>query len=427
MGYRVDNYDAYDTLLAEEEQDDGNYVGRHWRGHLPLGQSYWLNGFLANIALAGCGLALVALEQTGRSLRIISISFLLYILLFATARIWAMVGIWRSAGRHVARGGGSGWGVVARVLVVFSVFATLAQIPSLGLQAKEHGLIAVGRDPLGPVAAMSMDRAGQTLELKGTLSAGVADRFEEMIDAAPKTRTVVLDSDGGRIFEALRMAELIRERGLDTRVEQHCASACTFLLMAGKDRSAHRFAQVGFHQPDFPGISDAERTAVIADNRKDYVDAGIQPAFLDRAMNTPPDEMWYPTHVQLVEAGVLTAEEFTVGSSRLDRERLHELLVRSEADTNRSRGVMLDDMTRVEGARLSGSELRIRHRITKSIGPAQIAETKSMLRKNLQDELCNSPRQRLIEMGASFGFDYEDSAGTHIIGVTIDKCPPAHS
>lgn len=422
MGYGVDYYDPNGGLLAEEELDDGSYVGRHWRGSLPLGQSYWLNGFLTNLILMGLGLAFFALERTGRSLRIIAIGFLVYLLLFLVARAWTMVGVWRSAGRHAARGGTPGWGTIARVMVVLGIFGTLAQLPSLGLQAKEYGLIAIGRDPLGPAATLSIDHSGKTLELKGVLSAGIADRFDELVGASPGLRTVVLDSDGGRIFEALRMASLIRARGLDTRVERNCASACTFLLLAGKDRSAHRFAQIGFHQPDFPGVSQAQRNALVAENRSDYVNAGIEPAFLDRALSTPPQEMWYPTHAELVDAGVLSAEEITVGSSRLDRDRLAELLTQMATETNKASGVMIDEMTRLEGARLSGSELRVHHRITKPFSAAQVEQARSEIRASLSDELCNSPRRGLIDMGARFGFDYEDPAGKPIISVTIDKC-----
>ena len=137
MGYRFDSFDPDGELLAAEEQDDGSYWGRHWRGHLPLAQTYWLNGFLTNMVIAGLGLAFMALEHTGRSLRLISVGFLLYVMLALIARGWSLVGIWRSAGRHAARGGTPGWGTVARVMVVFGLLATLGQLPALALQAQE--------------------------------------------------------------------------------------------------------------------------------------------------------------------------------------------------------------------------------------------------------------------------------------------------
>lgn len=425
MGYASASasYDPYGAILEEEAEADGPYWLRHWRGHLPLAQTYWLNGFLTNMVIAGLGLAFIALEHTGRSLRLISFGFLLYVLLVLIARGWSLVGIWRSAGRHAARGGSPGWGTVARTIVVFGLLATLGQMPSLALQAKEYGLIAVGRDPIGAPAQITLEEAGKTLEVTGPLSAGVADRLEDVLKSAPAAQTVVLDSDGGRIFEALRMADLIRARGLDTRVEQNCASACTLILLAGKDRSAHRFAQIGFHQPDFPGLSEAEKDGIIADNRKDYIDAGIAPDFLDRALSTPPTGMWYPTHADMVDAGVLTSEEITVGSSEFDRKRLGELLLRMERDANSAAGQMVDELTRLEGADLSESRLIIHHSLTKPYSRQESRRLQANLRANIADEICNSPRKSMIDMGASFGFDYVDPNGAPVANVLVDHCP----
>jgi len=427
MGYRFDSFDPNAWLLEAEEQDDGNYLGRHWRGHLSLPQTYWLNGFLTNMAIGALGLAFMTLEQTGKSLRLIAMGFLLYVLLLLIARSWSLVGIWRSAGRHAARGGTAGWGTVARIMVVIGVLATLAQMPSLALQAKEYGLIAVGRDPIGPIATMSLDKSGKTLELKGPLSAGVADQFEQFLKSAPATQLVVLDSDGGRIFEALRVAEVIKSRGLDTRVEQHCASACTLILLAGKDRSAHKFAQIGFHQPDFPGLSEAQKQSIIADNRQDYIKAGIEPQFLDRAMSTPPSQMWYPTHAEMVDAGVLSSEEITVGSSRFDKQRLGELLSRMERETDAGGGQMIDEITRLEGADLTASKLVVHHSLTRPFTKSEARQLQANLNANIAQEICNSPRRNMIEMGASFGFDYVDARGTPVANVLISKCSKASS
>lgn len=427
MGYHVGSYDPEGGLLAAEEQDDGNYLGRHWRGHLPLAQTYWLNGFLTNVVIGALGIALISLQQSGKSLRLIAIGFLLYVLFLMIARSWSLVGIWRSAGRHAARGGSPGWATVARLMVGFGILATMAQAPSLALQVKEYGLIAVGRDPLGPMASMTLDPAGRTLALKGPISAGVADRLEEVLSLAPKAELVVLDSDGGRIFEALRMADLIKARGLDTRVEQHCASACTLVLLAGKDRSAHRFAQIGFHQPDFPGLSEAEQAQIVSENRKDYANAGIDPDFLDRALTTPPAEMWYPTHADMVNAGVLTGEEITVGSSRGDKQRLSDLMTRLEREANAASGQMIDEITRLDGAKLTGSTLVVRHSLTRPFSNDEAKQLQANLQASITEEICNSPRKAMIDMGASFGFAYFDSRGSRVANVLVAKCAGAAS
>lgn len=423
MGYRSDSFDLYGGTLAKEEADNGSYLGRHWRGHLSLERTYWVNGVMTNIIVIVLGLLLMALERSGQSLRLISFGFIVYFALFLIIRGWAMVGIWRSAGRHRARGGSSGWAVVARVMVALGVISTVAQAPNIALQAQEYSLIAVGRDPIGPIASMTLNPSGSVLEINGFLSAGMADAFLEKIAAAPKLKVISVDSNGGRIAEALRMAELIKARGLDARVERRCASACTFLLLAGKERSAHQFAEIGFHQPDFPGFSEDDRTGAIADNRAEYIKAGITPAFLDRALNTLPEDMWFPNHDELVDAGVLTAREITVGSNFTDRRRLAEILARNAAETNQASGQMVDKVTRLMSAKASGVELTFKYQLTEGIPRSRRAAAGEEIRKSVRDTICPDIHGQMIAQGARFRFDYVGPDGEDWFGFTIDKCP----
>ena len=104
------------------------------------------------------------------------------------------------------------------------------------------------------------------------------------------------------MFEGQQIARLIQDRGLDTLVESHCASACTIALIAGRHRTAGPDAGIGFHQPTFPGLSEADRQLMIADMRRLYREGGISGGFLERVLRVPPDDMWYPTHEELVAA-----------------------------------------------------------------------------------------------------------------------------
>src|SRR5690349_11180497 len=47
-----ESFDPYGGLTEDEELTaDGPYWLRHWRGQLPLGRSYWVNGFIVNITI----------------------------------------------------------------------------------------------------------------------------------------------------------------------------------------------------------------------------------------------------------------------------------------------------------------------------------------------------------------------------------------
>jgi len=424
MSYLSDRYDLSGDILADEEDQEGNYLLRHWRGHLSLVQTYWLNGFLTNMVLAGAGLALFAMEKTGRSLRLIAIGFLVFALLFLITRVWTFVGIWRSAGRHGARGGNPAWGVVARVMVGIGLITTLVQLPGLGDQTREYGLIAIGKDPIGPPAAITSEQAGQTIRLAGSISAGIADKFVETLDRMPSAKLVLLDSDGGRIYEALRMANIIRARGLSTRVEEHCASACTLLLLAGKERSAYKLAQIGFHQPDFPGLSERDRAEIVASNRRDYISAGVEQAFVDRAMNTAPNDMWYPDHGTLIEAGVITG---SAGTADTDDQKLQQMLQRMERETRAGIGTMVDELTRLDGVQLAGNELRVRYSLTRRFSAAEAKVLEGNLQRNIAQTFCDSSRETLVRMGAEFAFDYADPDGKKVAAVRVNQCKAAAS
>jgi hypothetical protein len=218
------------------------------------------------------------------------------------------------------------------------------------------------------------------------------------------------------------MADVIRAHGLSTRVEEHCASACTLLLLAGKERSAHKLAQIGFHQPDFPGLSEAERTTIIAANRRDYIAAGVDSAFVDYAMKVPPNDMWYPSHGEMIEAGVITG---SAGAGDADDQKLRAMLQRMERESRADVGKMVDEITRLDGIQLAGNELRVRYGLTRRFSPAEASQLERNLRRNLQQTFCESARETLVRMGAQFSFDYADSDGRKVATVKIDRCQAA--
>ena len=308
----LDDQSLYDeeVLAFDARVGKRNYLRRHWAGHLSLPLSYWVNGvLLAAIIATAAEFVAVKLRSGGGSLRGIAILALCYLVVGAVFWLWSSVGIWRSAYWHRRRGGAVGWAVGARVLIVLSVVATLYRSGDIALQAAELRDLAAGRDSLGAIAQMRVSPDGRDLLVSGAIAAGSAERFAEVLAGAPGVEKVVLTSVGGRMLEAGRMADLIRARGLDTQVQDHCMSACTNLLLAGRDRFAAEDARIGFHQPSFPGASADELRDAIAETRESYLAAGVDPLFAARAMAVPAQGMWFPSFNELETARVLTGTE----------------------------------------------------------------------------------------------------------------------
>jgi len=113
---------------ADVSAPSDSYIARHWRGDLSLARSYWLNGAV----IFGLGvnvLAVVAITLTAFAFQdnhgVLLLAVLSEILLQVTVYAWALVGIWRAAGRYR---GPRVWAILARVFIVLSVLISATRI-----------------------------------------------------------------------------------------------------------------------------------------------------------------------------------------------------------------------------------------------------------------------------------------------------------
>ncbi len=291
---------------AAPEQRRAGYIVRHWRGDLSLGISYWLNGVLLGNVV---GLAVLGLNEaiaTASSLRLIAAVCLSAIVFALIVHVWTIVGVWRSAGKHRARGGRAFWAGAARVAVAVGAVVTALRLNAqLGPGASELRLIALGLDPLGSVQ-IRLSRDGKVIHVSGFLREGSSRTVRDLLKAAPGVSMMALNSPGGRLHEAKEIARLVRARRLDTYVQTECDSACTIVLLAGQVRAADPSARIGFHQPSFAGMTRAGQEEFTEEVLTIYREDGIPQAFLDHVKSTDSNDMWYPTREELIAANVIT-------------------------------------------------------------------------------------------------------------------------
>ena len=96
-----------------------SYAGRHWRGELSLGQSFWVNLILLHAVLVLPAWAAVQVWGESHASTLYPV-LKMYSFLLVAVRIWQVVGVWRAAGAHADKSGSSAWCVVARVAVVLA-------------------------------------------------------------------------------------------------------------------------------------------------------------------------------------------------------------------------------------------------------------------------------------------------------------------
>lgn len=149
---------------------------------------------------------------------------------------------------------------------------------------------------------------GATAAFQGPVTFESAGALLRLLQANPQVRRLRLDSEGGFLVPALRLAALLQPRGLATYVEGECLSACTLLFVSGRERTLDG-GVLGFHRGwqegetvESPATQDSNRAM-----RQRLLQRGLDPAFVERVLATPGESMWYPTRQELLAAGVLTA------------------------------------------------------------------------------------------------------------------------
>jgi hypothetical protein len=284
-----------------------NYVMRHWRGELSLPVSYWLNGILGGIVLAVVLFAIGFMTHRDGEARplVWFVSLAIVWLLNAAMVMWQAVGVWRSASRYQQQQRYF-WGGLANGLSVLGMVQLAAGFAMVGVpQLAGIYEILSGDSRVGPHQFHIMAN-GRTLEFSGGITFGVAQEFESFLNAAATVSAVRLDSIGGRILEAQKIADLIKSRNLTTFVVNECLSACTIIFLGGKERVLLPTARLGFHQPAFRGMTADDRTAAIAIETQRLQRFGLSKEFAERANRAAPDDMWFPTMEELVKERVVT-------------------------------------------------------------------------------------------------------------------------
>ncbi|SRR5579871_1173680 len=110
------------SWYGDEYSYGSSYISRHWRGDLSLGKTYWINGVLVAVIWLIIWFGAIAGLSVGVKDRSVLV-FCLYAMVAVQVMlvIWQAVGIWRSASKHVSRGGRRFWAVVAKIAVCLGV------------------------------------------------------------------------------------------------------------------------------------------------------------------------------------------------------------------------------------------------------------------------------------------------------------------
>jgi peptidoglycan hydrolase-like protein with peptidoglycan-binding domain len=136
--------------------------------------------------------------------------------------------------------------------------------------------------------------------------------FDKALAARPDARIVALNSPGGSVDSALKIAFAIHKRGLTTYVprDMGCYSACAYIFFAGADRQAQ--GELGVHQ-----ISAEVADLVLAQTTLgDVLDAlqefGVRQQVISHMLRTPPDDMYVFTPAEISDLGIASGDPLEI-------------------------------------------------------------------------------------------------------------------
>jgi hypothetical protein len=285
-----------------------NFIAKHWRGEYSLGISYWLFGFLVAIFIALMDIALSHFSDA-MNLNTQNQGFLILVYYIVTimAAVWQIVGVLRSASAHVSRGGKHFWAVMAQVVVCLGAFQLFVSFIVNGVPLIREGIDMIrGTDNIPPYSLRLM-RNGTELELAGGIPIGTTDAVRNMLDSSPTVRVIHLNSTGGRITEANKLASLISQRQLITYTPTSCSSACALAFLAGRERYISEQGRIGFHSASVNGAMGSGDLDLNASFRAVLTRVGATPQFVKKATTTSPQNMWFPTTEELKQQNIITS------------------------------------------------------------------------------------------------------------------------
>lgn len=283
-----------------------NFIVKHWRGDYSLGFSYWIIGSLLTVIVVAVTAAVGSNGGFHELGMMASGAAILFFYGFVvTLTLWQMVGIWRSADKHVQRGGKAIWSGLAKMMVVLGLLRAVGDFSAQGIPLISEGAkLFLGIDNTPP-HAIRLLRDGTELELAGGMPFGTTDAVKKFLDAAPTIKVIHLNSQGGRINEAYLLYKMIKERNLITYTSADCASACSVAFLAGRERYLGEGGRLGFHSVSIGGLSGEIAKEANDEVRQTLRTRNVPDSFIDRALSTSPKDMWYPSKDELLSSNVI--------------------------------------------------------------------------------------------------------------------------
>ena len=154
-----------------------------------------------------------------------------------------------------------------------------------------------------------LDAPAVFISARGPIISGDFDRLVNFVEAMPQADRIagfVIDSQGGNVFEAERLAGLIKRMDTSIFVDAggQCSSACFLLFAAGSHLFVRPDALIGVHSVSENGEETMPAMALTTAMARDAAEFGVPPAIIGKLVQTPPGRATWLTPADLASMGV---------------------------------------------------------------------------------------------------------------------------
>ena len=179
--------------------------------------------------------------------------------------------------------------------------ATLSSVPVVPCVAMDARLIS------------APEEGGPALLLHGEIFLGDTDRIVPKLLRMYQrggTPRLILDSGGGNLIDAEKLALLIHRAGIPVAVMagRMCASACFLLFAASPDKSASTEALIGVHSASLFGDENLATLPITMLMAREASNFGVPPDVIGRMVTTKPSDMAWLTAEELKKMDVRLIE-----------------------------------------------------------------------------------------------------------------------
>ncbi|MBQ2646488.1 MAG: hypothetical protein IJF82_03850 [Achromobacter sp.] len=139
----------------------------------------------------------------------------------------------------------------------------------------------------------------------GAVGANDMLNLKKALREHPTISTLILQNNGGGLVHiGLVVAEEVYERGLNTYIpkDSYCASACSFVFFAGRQRLAE--GRLGVHQISAPEMTGEQAQFGVSDIVATLPKYGVSADVLGIMFSTPSKEMYFFSPQEIIKYGI---------------------------------------------------------------------------------------------------------------------------